>query len=301
MKKILFTSLLFVSACIIMAQQNNSYSDFTIAIWQIDQRQVAVIIDYKGVSAQIIIPDQINGYPVAGIGDNAFRSHHIESVRFPATLVFIGEYAFFDNKLTSVSLPASVTMIGTGAFDNNAISGNTPPRSNTAIYTRTVTIEPTHSDTVFAQKSNPAAQSVNIVVVPGYNPVGSLQQPSPIGIVTVQENKPTVQTPGGNNTALLPLNANTHYAPAQPQTYTQQPQSYTQQPQTYTQQQPQSYTQQPQLLEQQPPAQNNIQRFAYSGGNKFRLVTDPPEEIEPEPLKLQQRDAYPLWKVPIPR
>lgn len=285
-----------------MAQQNNSYSEFIIEIWQINQRQAAVIIDYKGVSTQIIIPDQINGYPVAGIGDNAFRSHRLESVRFPATLVFIGEYAFFDNKLTSVSLPASVTTIGAGAFDNNAISGNTPPRSGAATYTRTVTIEPAHSDTVLVQKPNPTAQGVNIVVVPGYNPVGSSQQSAPIGIVTVQENKPTVLAPVGTNTTRLPLNANSYYAPAQPQTYTQRPQTYTQQSQ--------SYTQQPQLPVQQPPVQDNIRRSAYSGGNTLRLVPEdtvtqqvggPPEEVEPEPLKLQQRDVYPLWKTPIPR
>jgi hypothetical protein len=299
MKKIFLISLLFVSACILMAQQN-SRGEFVTEIWQINQMQAAVIVGYQGASTQITIPDQINGYPVAGIGNNAFRSCNLESVRFPSTLMFIGEYAFYDNNISAVSLPSSVTNVGTGAFDNNAVSGNTPPRSGAATYVRTFSIEPAHGETVTVQKPAPTPQSVNIVVVPGYNPVRSSQQSATTGIVTVQDNKVIVPAPV--NTAPLPVNTmpvNTSstptYAPAQPQG------GYAQQ---------QGYAQQPTLQVQE----GYAQRSAHSNSNSLRLIPEntinmntgvnPISEFGPaeeEPIKLYQSNVYPVWRTPPAR
>jgi hypothetical protein len=285
--KILSVLLLFLSACILMAQQNMSQGEFVLEIRQINQQQVAVIIGYKGTSTQIIIPDQINGYPVAGIGNDAFRSCRIESVKFPSTLVFIGEYAFYDNKLSSVSLPSTVTSVGTGAFDNNIISGNTPPRSSAATYVRTFTIEPAHSETVYAQKPNPVSGNVNIVVVPGYNPVGPLQ--SSVGIVTMQKNPPN--TPSGVNRAPLPTNTSstsTYSAPVRQQSYTQ-PQSMIQQvpPQNYQQQQRVSNTGGPMLI-----AETSVDKNAPSA----RYV--PEEKVS---LQIYAQSVYPVWQNPASR
>jgi hypothetical protein len=188
MKKFLLVLLLFLPVFILTAQQKNNSGEFAVEIWQVNQRQAAVITKYNGASAHIVIPGQINGYPVAGIGNNAFRSRHIESVQFPQTLVFVGEYAFYDNRLSDVKLPPSVTTIGAGAFDNNA-PGNNPPHSSStapATYTRTVTIQPAHSSsTVYVPPKPAASQTVNIMVVPGYNPLDSARQSLPLSGTTV--------------------------------------------------------------------------------------------------------------------
>jgi hypothetical protein len=194
MKKILLGLLLFLPVFLLTAQQMNNSGEFAIEIWQVNRQQAAVITNYKGASAHIVIPKQINGYPVAGIGNNAFRGRRIESVQFPQTLVFIGEYAFYDNRLYDVKLPSNVTTIGVGAFDNNAPSNNPPSSASAtppapATYTRTVTIEPAHSNsTVYIPPKTAVPQSVNIIVVPGYNPVDSARQPvSPRVTTTVRD------------------------------------------------------------------------------------------------------------------
>jgi hypothetical protein len=210
MKKVLCTSIFFAAAYMLMAQQSGNPGEFLTEIRQVNQQQVIAITGYRGSSPQIRIPDQINGYPVAVIGNNAFRSQRIESVSLPATLVSIGDYAFYDNKLSSISIPPGVTTIGIGAFDNNFINGNaggapaarytsSTPAAGGATYVRTFTIEPARSDTVFVQRANaqpsPAQQpNANIVVVPGYNPI---VPQSKTGIVTVHQE---IRGSGGKTT-----------------------------------------------------------------------------------------------------
>jgi hypothetical protein len=312
MKKILFTSLLFVSACILMAQQNGN-DDFVIEIQQVNQQQVAVITGYNGSSTQITIPDQINGYPVAGIGNNAFRSRRLESVRFPASLQFIGEYAFYDNRLGNIAVPPSVTSVGAGAFDNN-VSGNTL-RSDSATYVRSFTIEPAHSDTVYTKQApNAAPQSVNIIVVPGYSPVRPSQQQQPTGIVTVQENR--LAPPANVRTAPLPVNTGNSSAyrpsaPAQsyaPQSYTTQSyptQSYPPQSSAAQNYAPQSYAPQPAAApvttvpatvpNEAPPAaavntvpSASTENITAVAPQPIQPQTPPPQQIPPQPIQPQQ-------------
>ncbi|MDR1095598.1 MAG: leucine-rich repeat domain-containing protein [Spirochaetaceae bacterium] len=206
MKKILLVLLLFLPVFILTAQQKNNSGEFAVEIWQVNQRQAAVITKYNGSSAHIVIPGQINGYPVAGIGNNAFRSRRIESVQFPQTLVFVGEYAFYDNRLSDIKLPSSVTTVGAGAFDNN-VPGNNPPRSSStapAAYTRTVTIQPAHSSsTVYAPPKPAASQAVNIMVVPGYNPLDSVRQSSPLSVTAVWDYRPST-APASSGPAPVP-------------------------------------------------------------------------------------------------
>jgi hypothetical protein len=193
MKRILFATLVFASACALLAQEG----EFRTETRLVNQRTAVVITGYNGTSKRIYIPAQIGGLPVAGIGDSAFRSRRIESVTFPSTLVFIGNYAFYDNNLTGISIPPTVTNIGTGAFDNNApdkySSSANLSQSQRTTYARSFTIEPAHSETVYQPRSNPpalpASEKANIIVVPSYNPLSSSTRSSG-SVLTVQQSLP---------------------------------------------------------------------------------------------------------------
>jgi hypothetical protein len=300
MKKILFASLLFAMSCILMAQQRST-GEFTVEIWQVSQQNAAVIVGYNGASVHITIPEQINGYPVAGIGDNAFRSRRIESVNFPPTLVFIGNYAFYDNRLTGISLPAKVASIGTGAFDNNYINRNPSASPSATTYTRTFTIEPVHSETVYVERrSPPAPQTVNITVVPGYSPIPSTQQPA--GIVTVREYKPNIPAPVSPQSAATPV----YPGPTPAQTYRSTPtpqQNYAQNPQP----QGQGYNSAP-----NPQQGYNQQQAAPIIGSRrttagLYIVPEDtrdiytglaPQDVPPEvePIRIYEREVYPIWQ-----
>lgn len=109
--------------------------------------------------SNIVIPEEIDGITVEGIGDNAFNGKKVYSVKFPNTIRYIGSnsfrgygedfsdslngvklsgtldmsnminldtigyFAFADNELTSVKLPNSITKIDGYAFSGNQISG----------------------------------------------------------------------------------------------------------------------------------------------------------------------------------
>ena len=70
------------------------------------------------VSGNITIPSTLNGYPVTGIGECAFKlCSNLSSITIPNGVVSIGEYAFDGcSNLTSVTIPDSVTSIGVEAF-----------------------------------------------------------------------------------------------------------------------------------------------------------------------------------------
>ena len=76
----------------------------------------------------VVIPSQIDGKPVAAIGNSAFRDSDtglglgITSVIIPNTITSIGVNAFKGNKLTNVEIPSSITRIGDYAFADNKIT-----------------------------------------------------------------------------------------------------------------------------------------------------------------------------------
>lgn len=95
----------------------------------------------KVARSGVIIPNEINGYPVIEIGENAFTSVDIDwvlipdsvfeiceaafsscslrHVVMPSSLIKIGKYAFMDcKKLKSVTIPKSLKIIGKQAFAN---------------------------------------------------------------------------------------------------------------------------------------------------------------------------------------
>ena len=78
----------------------------------------ATITGYFGSGGDIIIPSTLGGYPVTGIGYQAFyKCTSLTSVTIGNSVTSIGSEAFREcTSLTSVTIPDSVTRIGDVAF-----------------------------------------------------------------------------------------------------------------------------------------------------------------------------------------
>ncbi len=79
----------------------------------------AVITGYDDEEkGKLIIPDQIDGYTVTKIGEEAFRyCYYLTEVQLPETIVFIDSYAFRHcEALKVINIPRTVTYIGNYAF-----------------------------------------------------------------------------------------------------------------------------------------------------------------------------------------
>lgn len=64
-----------------------------------------IITDYdKTCSSNIIIPTNIDGQDIVGIGENAFDGKNLESVIIPSTIMIINSNAFNDNSNLSVTI-----------------------------------------------------------------------------------------------------------------------------------------------------------------------------------------------------
>jgi len=76
------------------------------------------ITRYIGRAVDVVIPREINGYPVIFIGEGAFaRNHFLKSVVIADSVTDIGEWAFENStELNRVVIPDSVISIGKGAF-----------------------------------------------------------------------------------------------------------------------------------------------------------------------------------------
>lgn len=76
------------------------------------------ITRYRDRFVPDVIPSEIDGLPVTGIGDHAFYGCWTpDNLTIPDGVVTIGEEAFVDcYNLTRITIPASVTNIGNGAF-----------------------------------------------------------------------------------------------------------------------------------------------------------------------------------------
>jgi hypothetical protein len=93
----------------------------------------------KCPSGNIIVPAELDGYRVTGIGDRVFeRCVGLISVSIPDDVTSIGENAFFGCRgLTSVSIPDNVTSIGDYAFYGcGSLTNVTIPASVTHLGTR---------------------------------------------------------------------------------------------------------------------------------------------------------------------
>jgi hypothetical protein len=119
------------------------------------QNNKVVITEYRGKDTDLVIPEQINGLPVAAIGKyvffekglasvvipetvtvieaGAFRRNSLSSVTIPGGLTTIADYVFAENELESVVIPGKVTAIGKYAFGDNSIETVDIPAGVTSI------------------------------------------------------------------------------------------------------------------------------------------------------------------------
>ena len=83
------------------------------------------IMGYNGTETDLVIPSQINGYTVVGIGDLDLLGDDtdtVESVVVPDTVKYIETFAYYPNtayyvsSLTKVTLPEGLETIGDNAF-----------------------------------------------------------------------------------------------------------------------------------------------------------------------------------------
>jgi hypothetical protein len=76
------------------------------------------LVKYVGPGGDVTIPSEINGQPVARIGNNAFDNcTNVTSVTIPDSIISVGEWAFVGcSNLTSVAIPNGVKDIGMAAF-----------------------------------------------------------------------------------------------------------------------------------------------------------------------------------------
>ena len=97
----------------------------------------ATITGYaKEPSGDLVIPGEIDGYPVTGIGESAFEEcDGITSVTIPEGVTSVGDYAFWACKgITSATVPKGVTNIGKGVFSScKSLTSVTIPDSVTSI------------------------------------------------------------------------------------------------------------------------------------------------------------------------
>ena len=80
--------------------------------------QGAVLINYKGTSNDVVIPGEVDGYPVVAIGAHMFAyNDKIKSVSLPEGIISIGNMAFFKcMSLEAISIPEGIKMIDECCF-----------------------------------------------------------------------------------------------------------------------------------------------------------------------------------------
>ena len=81
--------------------------------------QRTVIRAYHGQASDVVVPADINGFPVEEIGPGAFAKSTVDSVDLPYSLISIGPMAFANCvNLQYVTLPDGIREIGAQAFEN---------------------------------------------------------------------------------------------------------------------------------------------------------------------------------------
>lgn len=114
------------------AKSDNYESDFSYDITD----DSCMIIKYTGNSAEVRIPEKIEGKPVKSIFTGAFqKNNEIKKVIIPDSVTMISGYTFYGcTALESVEIPDSVTYIGDFAFAFcTGLSSVTIPGSVTVI------------------------------------------------------------------------------------------------------------------------------------------------------------------------
>ena len=79
------------------------------------------VIMYTGNVYDVVIPEELSGYPVTSLSDILFQHNSfVRSVNLPDTITRISDYSFANmSELRSVVFPQTLTEIGEGAFMND--------------------------------------------------------------------------------------------------------------------------------------------------------------------------------------
>lgn len=91
----------------------------------LSEEDTAIITKYSGSEEELIIPEELDGYAVTGIGEAAFYEGKMTSVVIPEGVGSIGEAAFSGCELlTAVTLPESLESTGISAFSHCIVLEN---------------------------------------------------------------------------------------------------------------------------------------------------------------------------------
>ncbi len=94
-----------------------------------------IITGYSGSASELTLPESINGEPVVGIANEAFRGNTVlKKITVPGCVKTIGARAFAESAVTEITLLDGVTALGEGCFaDCTALSKITFPDSIAAL------------------------------------------------------------------------------------------------------------------------------------------------------------------------
>lgn len=97
--------------------QSSQYSDSSFR-YQI-YTDHATVVEKLDFQADVVIPSQVQGKPVTGLGRSLFnQSKSTETVSLPDTLINIRYCTFYNSKIKSIRIPASVRIIDRSAFNS---------------------------------------------------------------------------------------------------------------------------------------------------------------------------------------
>ena len=92
-----------------------------------DGGDMVILDEYIGTSKNVVIPSEIDGFPVKQIGTNAFVEKKLNSVVIPEGITYISAWAFALNNLYSIKFPNSLRKMGLGAFAGCRLSSISMP------------------------------------------------------------------------------------------------------------------------------------------------------------------------------
>ena len=136
MKKLFFLFLL--ALCCLLIISANAATRYICGDYEyiVLSDGTAEITDYRGSDYDVVVPDNLDGFPVTSIGNYSLASSFTtETVTFPEGVTRLGSNVLNNcNALDEVILPQSLTSIGPGAFcDCSSLESITIPRGVTSI------------------------------------------------------------------------------------------------------------------------------------------------------------------------
>ncbi len=113
---------LFIVLCFVIStfpvSLTASANSYDIFCYYIADNEVCITLTNTFPIGDVVIPDEIEGFPVTAIQWEAFSGcNEMTSIYIPDTVTWIGESAFRNcSQLTSITIPDAVTYIGSNTF-----------------------------------------------------------------------------------------------------------------------------------------------------------------------------------------